>query len=1029
MNIILADANPVGGTPAEKEFGKPVVTIGRDAAECDIAFDRTKFPMVSRKHAELRWQNEQWHLIDLNSSYGTFLNGTRITTPQPVPIASRIQLGSDGPALIVIWFDAGSKTPATSAPVPQQHPTPIPVQTPKPQPLPPAQKPVAVQVSMPAAQLDFSGQPQRLPLKITKPSIWIGREEGCEVIFDSTSTTVSRRHAEVAFESGEFLVRDNKSFNGTLLNGQRIAAPLPLYHNDEIQFGMGGPVVKFNAPGRIAPKGSSLPGQRSVPAIEGAKEAADASKTMVANLGVVKPPSSHQGSAEPQLLMTVPFGAKSELGIGRDEKNEIRIDGLQVSKTHARLRRSGNETTVEDLNSTNGVFINGTRVSRHTMRPGDAIQIGAFVLRVDQAGNIAVFDTRAKMRVDVVNVSREVKNRSAGGRIKVLESISLSIQPNEFIGLLGPSGAGKSSLIEAMNGVRPAKTGNVLINDLDLARHFDSLKQSIGYVPQEDIIHRELSVYRTLYYVARLRLSRDATSREIDQIVNEVMDVTGLNERRNVQVSELSGGQRKRVSIAVELITKPSVIFLDEPTSGLDPGTEDRIMRLFKQIADSGRTVVMTTHAMENVKLFDKIAVLMRGRLVYFGKPEDALKHLNAASYKDLYDKLEQPVTDGVKEHGEANRAKLEDHAAEEWRRKYAATPEYTKLVAEPLKQIGALPSTGKNKRQRLGIFGSIVQFITLSRRYLEVLLKDRLNLFILFAQAPIIALLTFIVMGANRPRDFVYFVVSIVAIWFGTSVSAREIIREAPVYKRERMFNLGILPYYLSKLFVLGLIVFVQCVLLYVPLKFFHFTTLMPMPGDLGGIPQFWAMLLTASVGIATGLLISTLVRTSQMATSLVPLILIPQILFSGLVGVPQGLSKVVSMTIPAAWSFDTMKRFSGLETLEAEGANPRDNTKGLGLYKSIESENEKALDKAKKDLENFKQIGGGSYQDGTGEPSMADKLAVPEMKKIPEDLSNYVTFLHPWMNEVVNQLVLMLMFWILAVFTLIAQRVKDIK
>lgn len=1025
MNIILADANPTDGRSAEREFNKPVVTIGRDAAECDIAFDRAKFPMVSRKHSELRWQNDQWLLIDLGSSYGTFLNGNRITTPQPVPIASKIQFGTDGPAVIVIWLDAKPRAAQPSAPAPTPATPPVPVPRPTPTPAP---KPVAPPVMMPGAQLDFVGTPQRQPLKITTPSIWVGRDETCQITFDSSSTTVSRRHAEIVFQDGKFVLKDNKSFNGTLIKGQRIAADTPLYHNDEIQFGMGGPIVRFNSPTFVPPVGSSLAGQRSVPSIDGAKAAADASKTMVANLGVVKAHQPSSDSGEPQLLMTVPFGSKDSLRVGRDESSEIKIDGLQVSKNHARLRRSGNDITVEDLNSTNGVFINGSRVSKHTMRQGDAIQIGAFVLRVDQSGNIAVFDTRAKMRVDVVNVTREVKNRSGGGMIKVLDAVSLSIQPNEFIGLLGPSGAGKSSLIEAMNGVRPAKSGNVLINDLDLARHFDSLKQSIGYVPQEDIIHRELSVYRTLYYVARLRLSRDVSSREIDQIVNEVMDVTGLAERRNVQVNNLSGGQRKRVSIAVELITKPSVIFLDEPTSGLDPATEDRIMRLFKQISESGRTVVMTTHAMENVKLFDKIAVLMRGKLVYFGKPEDALKHLKATSYKELYDRLEQPVVDGVKEHGETNRAAIEESAAEEWRRKYTATPEYTKLVAEPLKQIGSLPASGKNKRQRLGLFGAIRQFFTLSRRYFEVLLKDKLNLAILFAQAPIIAILTFIVMGADRPRDFVYFVLSIVAIWFGTSVSAREIIREAPVYKRERMFNLGILPYYFSKLFVLGFIVLIQCILLYVPLKFFHFTSLMPMPGDLGGVPQFWAMLLTASVGIATGLLISAVVRTSQMATSLVPLILIPQILFSGLVGVPQGLSKIASMTIPAAWSFDTMKRFSGLETLEPEGANPRDKTKGLGLYDFIEAENEKALDKAKKDLETFKSIGG-SYQDGSNDPSMTDELKVPEMQKIPQDLSNYVTFLHPWMNEVVNQLVLMLMFWILAVFTLIVQRFKDIK
>jgi ABC-type multidrug transport system ATPase subunit len=181
--------------------------------------------------------------------------------------------------------------------------------------------------------------------------------------------------------------------------------------------------------------------------------------------------------------------------------------------------------------------------------------------------------------------------------------------------LLGPSGAGKSTLMDSLNGMRPASSGQVLINNLDLYRHLDSLKQSIGYVPQDDIIHRELTVYRTLYYVARLRLSSDVSRREIDQIVNEVMDVTGLSERRDVPISQLSGGQRKRVSIAVELITKPSVIFLDEPTSGLDPATEEKIMKLFRQMRKAARTVILTTHAMENVKLFDKIVVLMRGKL------------------------------------------------------------------------------------------------------------------------------------------------------------------------------------------------------------------------------------------------------------------------------------------------------------------------------------------------------------------------------------------------------------------------------
>jgi hypothetical protein len=283
--------------------------------------------------------------------------------------------------------------------------------------------------------------------------------------------------------------------------------------------------------------------------------------------------------------------------------------------------------------------------------------------------------------------------------------------------------------------------------------------------------------------------------------------------------------------------------------------------------------------------------------------------------------------------------------------------------------------------------------------------------------------------MGREQPRDFVYFVVSLVAIWFGTSVAAREIIRENPIYRRERMYNLGILPYLGSKLFVLGAIVTLQCLMLFVPLKIFDLVGAMSMPGELAGIPQLWTMLLTAAVGISIGLLISALVRTSEMATSLVPLILIPQILFSGLVGVPSGLNKVVGLTMPSAWSFDTMKRFSTLDTLEPEGSNPRGKNKGLGLYGHIESENEKTLAKAKSDIEDFKRLGGSQFQDETtGDNPLNEKLAVPEMKKIPEDLSGYVTFLHPWMNEVLNQIVLMLMFWSIALLTLIVLRLKDI-
>jgi ABC transport system ATP-binding/permease protein len=744
---------------------------------------------------------------------------------------------------------------------------------------------------------------------------------------------------------------------------------------------------------------------------------------MVVRLDTSKMAGARESSGEPQLLLNASFGSNGALIIGRDEKCDIRLDGLQISNRHARLTRSGTEVLVEDLGSTNGIFINGNRSSRGVIGPSDSVQIGAFLLRLDPSGAIAVYDTRSKTRVDAVNLTSEIKTR--GGMLKLLDGISLSIAPNEFVGLIGPSGAGKSSLIEALNGVRPAGHGNVMVNDLDLYRHFDSLKQALGYVPQDDIIHRELTVYKTLYYVAKLRLSRDVSRSEIKTIIEEVLDVTGLSERRNVPVSKLSGGQRKRVSIAVELITKPSVIFLDEPTSGLDPVTEDRIMRLFKQIAESGRTVIMTTHAMENVPLFDKIVILMRGKLVFYGPPADALRHFAAENFTQLFKKLEEPVDRAIAEHGEAARTQIVEKIADDWKKRFESTSQHRDLIQKPLKQLGELKHSGLRERRRLGIFGAIRQWLTLSSRYMQVLLRDKLNLFILLMQAPAIAILTFFVMGDDKPRDFVYFVVALVAVWFGTTVAAREIVRERPVYRRERMFNLGILPYVGSKLFILGIIVAIQCLLLFVPLKFFDLTGLMAMPGEYGGVAQFWAMLLTAGVGVALGLLISAMVRTSEVATSLVPLILIPQILFSGLVGVPAGLNKVIGLAMPSAWSFDTMKRFSTLDTLEPEGADPRGPSKGMGLYRFIETENEKTLTRAKRDLEDYKRMGGAQIQESTdGE----DRLAIPEMKKIPEDLSGYVTFLHPWMNEVLNQLVLMLMFGMLVIGTLIVLKIKDL-
>jgi ABC-type multidrug transport system ATPase subunit/pSer/pThr/pTyr-binding forkhead associated (FHA) protein len=969
--------------------------------------------------------------------------------------------------------------PQTPAPARPQPPTPPAAQPTAKTPPAPSQ-PATVEIVR-----SNTGKLERIQL--TKEVSRLGREPGMEVVIEAASAVVSRRHAEIQRRDGQYTLVDLGSFNGTLLNDQRIANPTPLYDGDQIQLGMGGPVLRFIDPAHPAPAGAQNTGQRSVAISSGASPqapipvpvplapsplAAPASaQTMVVKpgSGSLNQPTPAAGGPQPQLLMQVAFNGKQQLSVGRAPDNDISLDGLQISNHHARLVNAGNSVAVEDVGSTNGVYVNGARISgRRPLNAQDIVQVGPFVLQADPQRGVAVFDTRSKTRIDVIDITKVVPNRSGGGMIKLLDDVDLTIQPNEFVGLLGPSGAGKSTLMDSMNGMRPASSGRVLINNLDLYQHLDSIKQSIGYVPQDDIIHRELTVYRTLYYVARLRLSRDVSTQEIDQIINEVMDVTGLAERRDVPVSQLSGGQRKRVSIAVELITKPSVIFLDEPTSGLDPATEEKIMKLFRQIAESGRTVILTTHAMENVRLFDKIVVMMRGKLVWYGAPKEALEHVKADSFKDLYDRLEAPIEEktrklqplppnATKEQKLAfklHKEKIAEDVAEEWKKSFQRTPQYQKNIIEPLGVLKNQKQQAPMTASRPTVTDSLRQWATLARRYMEVLGRDKFNMLILFGQAPIIAFLTYLVVGENQPRDFPYFMLALVAIWFGTSISAREVIRERAVYNRERMVNLGLLPYVGSKLLVLSVIVGLQCLLLFGTLKIFHYTGMMKLPPDSPSdtLAQLLVMILTGMVGIALGLFISSVVKTSEMATSLVPLILIPQILFSGLVGVPTGTARIIGVAMPATWSFDEIKRLSKLDTISEEGSDPEGPNQGKGLKKHIESVNDQNIAQAKTDITNYKQEAEDNseqfrkdmdkYQEDVeaamrGQGDKPDKPEPPKLKDAPqpkdavpqpEDLSNYVDFLHPWGGRLSNALILLAMFFGLLGATLFALRSQDI-
>ncbi|MEP6743088.1 MAG: FHA domain-containing protein [bacterium] len=1046
----------------ETSYNQPLIAVGRNPATCQIVFNQKQWPTVSRQHAEFRLQNDRWLVSDSGSTYGTFLDGQLLKEPAALSVNSRVQFGSGGPVLVVIRMGqkmtgmetlAESPRPSPSLPPRQTSASPAPSlqSAPHKQPTGTAQR----KPGEPAfAELSGAGTGSLRRIELNKELTRFGRDAAVEGAIDAAAAMVSRRHAEIRRLNGKYILVDLGSFNGTLLNGRRIAAPEVLQHDDRVELGSGGPTIRFVDPANPVPRPAQQPAQYVdivAPELVPVVSTSNKMGTMVLGSGTPLQISHASVADRPQVFIEQAFGNSGQLTIGRSEDCNIRLDGLLISNRHASVFNTTAGVAIEDLGSSNGTYINGQRITgRKWIKPEDLVQIGPFLLRVHPQRGVAVFDNRAKTRIDVFQVTKEVPNRSGPGKVRLLDEVCLSIQPNEFVGMLGPSGAGKSTLMDSLNGMRPASSGQVLVNNLDLYHHLESLKQSIGYVPQDDIIHRELTVYSTLYYVARLRLSRDISRKEINQIVGEVMDVTGLSERRDVPISQLSGGQRKRVSIAVELITKPSVIFLDEPTSGLDPATEEKVMKLFRQIAESGRTVILTTHAMENVKLFDKVVLLMRGKLVFYGKPYEALAHVGAESFKDLYDKLEAPISERLaKTNGQISREQAAEAVAEEWKLRFMQTEQFERNVADPLTEVSSTPRQAAPAKRRTTLGDSLRQWATLSRRYLGVLARDKFNLLILFAQAPIIALLTYLVVGANSQRDFPYFILALVALWFGTSVASREVIRERAVYNRERMVNLRLLPYVGLKLFVLMMIVSFQCLLLFGTLKLLDVTTLMSMPGKFGGIPQLLVMILTGMVGIALGLFISAVVKTSEMATSLVPLILIPQILFCGLVGVPVGSAKVVGVVMPATWSFDEMKRLSGLDVLRGkdENAQPAAKNEGRGLYKQIEHENdanivdakarinqyksdaekdskdfEKAMDQYQKDLLNR-----GSPTKPTA-PKLGPAPKIAEATRIPDNLSNSVDFLHPWGGHLTNLGVLLTMLLIFLGATGIALRAQDI-
>ncbi|HET8662065.1 MAG TPA: FHA domain-containing protein [Micromonosporaceae bacterium] len=723
----------------------------------------------------------------------------------------------------------------------------------------------------------------------------VGRDPACHLVVDDP--LVSRRHAEVGWVDGAWSVRDLDSRNGTYLAGRRVATA-PVAPGAEIRLGDAarGPVLAV----AHAETGQTLVDELA-PAVAGRTQAAE-------------------------------YEASGRVRIGRDPANDIVLSDLRISRFHAEVRRDASGSHVVDLGSRNGTFVNGQPVSRAVLTPGDMVSIGRHEL---------VFDgKRLHEYEDTGPVSLTAERLTVVmGKQVLLDDVSFCLEEGSLLAVVGPSGCGKSTLVRAVTGLRPATRGRVSYDGRDLYADYAELRYRIGLVPQDDVLHRQLTVRRALRFAAALRFADDVPRRERVARVGEVMETLGLTERAKQRIDTLSGGQRKRTSVALELLTEPSMLFLDEPTSGLDPALDKEIMEELRELADRGRTVVVVTHNVLHLDLCDRVLVLGQGgKLGYFGPPDELLEFFGATDYAEVFagvtrdpERWQQafrrsdrygryvgapsPVETAAGAAGSTGGARPSPQAEPTAQPEQAAPPARPAVGRAAVRRapLGRVPL----RSRALHPAAPVRQFFTLCARMLSVIAADRGYVLFLLGLPLALALLTRTVPGDNglappttrfsleAQRLLVVLVVG--AAFLGIAAAIREIVNEASIYRRERAVGLSPGAYLGSKLAVFTLINTVQVVV------FVYLSLLgrgapaesLVVPSPTGEIMV--AIALVAVTATVVGLCVSALVRTTEQTTPLLVVLVMAQLVLSGGLFELDGeaVLEQVSWLSPTRWGF----------------------------------------------------------------------------------------------------------------------------
>ncbi|MFJ7197317.1 MULTISPECIES: FHA domain-containing protein [unclassified Streptomyces] len=562
--------------------------------------------------------------------------------------------------------------------------------------------------------------------------------------------------------------------------------------------------------------------------------------------------------------------------IGRALENELVVSDLQVSRHHAEFHATPDgRFEIRDLGSHNGTYVNGQPLSKSgsaLIGPNDIVGVGHSTFRL--------VGDRLEEFVDTGEVSFSARHLTVtvdGGK-QILKDVSFGVPEKSLVAVIGPSGSGKSTLLKALTGYRPANQGDVLYDNRNLYKQFAELRQRIGLVPQDDILHKELTVTKALKYAAKLRFPADTTEAERQARILEVLAELKLDIHKDKKVTSLSGGQRKRVSVALELLTKPSLIFLDEPTSGLDPGMDRDVMQLLRGLADDGRTVLVVTHSVAELAICDKLLVMAPGGSVaYFGPPEEALNFFGYTTWADVF-------------------SAFENYRDYDWAGRWRGSQHY-QMYAADIDAVAAqsvhMPPPQQMRPPKPQSWSA--QLWTLMRRYVSVIASDKGFMGLMVILPAVLGIVSVVIPAKfglappdppsrfNSAAGTIMLILAVGMCFSGAANSVRELIKERVIYERERATGLSRSAYLMSKVIVLGVITAIQGVII---CGIGFATRELPAEGLI--MPPAVEICLTIiALGFTSmmfGLVISSLVKTAEKTMPLLVMFAIVQVVFTGI-------------------------------------------------------------------------------------------------------------------------------------------------